>query len=591
VLSRWLEHQRYQSERVALEQVVDRATSGDEAAIAELQDAFVGPLPIGTGGRRGLCGPGPNRMNAVVLRETAHGLVLALRTEEFGADLGAGSPRVAIAYDTRRNSAEFARLVAGQLAAEGCEVLLLTAPRPTPQLALFMRRQACHAGVVISASHNPPSDNGIKIYGPDGAQVLAETAKALMDGILQAAEQELPGLDGGEDRVEEVDPAQDPRADAAYHAYVLEQGVTAGSLADSKLKVVFTPLHGVGHTSVMPVLLRRDVDAAAVERQCDPDGGRFSTVPTANPEVPESMAMAIEQARSSGADIVMACDPDADRLGACVPGGDDWLAIDGNRLGVLILDHLLESSPSLPDDGWILTTMVTSPLIAKLARARDVECIDDLLVGFKHHAGMVRERPQRPLIYGCEESHGYIRGNDIRDKDGAIAALLLTECAAACKHAGQTLLARLDRIWGQYGYHREQTANLWARGQAGREAIAAVMKAWRNDPPSELARLAVIECSDRNAEDRKRTGSPTRDLAGNVLAFELAAGDLACRLVLRPSGTEPKLKLYAMASASPTMDLETAKREVDALAERVLDDAKQRAERIMAPLLPESPGA
>lgn len=591
VLVRWLTDDRFASEREALEQLVGRAVGGDGDARAELEDAFSGPLPIGTGGRRGKCGPGPNRVNAVVLRETAHGLVLALKDADFWPEPGP-RPGVAIAFDTRRDSAAFAQLVGAQLAAGGCEVVLLDAPRPTPQLSFFMRARGCAAGIVISASHNPPGDNGIKIYGPDGAQVLAESDRALMRGIVAAGESPVPELDlDAAAGVEAIDPATG--SDAAYHAYVLAQGTSGAGdgLADSGLKVVFTPLHGVGHTSVVPVLRARGVSVSTVERQCDPDGGRFSTVESANPEVAASMQMAIEQARTEGADLVLASDPDADRLGACVPAAKDpagdWHPIDGNRLGVLMLDHVLRTA-SLPARGWVLTTMVSSPLIATLARAHDVDVVDDLLVGFKHHAGMVREQPDRPVIFACEESHGYLRGNEIRDKDGAIAALLLTECAAACKREGKDLLARLDAIWAEHGYHRERTENLWAHGQTGREAIAAVMAAWRAEPPTAFGGLSVRAMVDKRAPDRARTGSPTRDLEGNVLSFELAAGEIACRLVLRPSGTEPKLKLYALARARPGGDLEAAKREVDAMVGKVLADAKARARRVMEPLMPSS---
>lgn len=554
-------------------------------------------LPIGTGGRRGPCGPGPNRVNAVVLRETAHGLHLAVASGSFGVDSTEGL-RLAVAYDTRRDSAEFAALVSAQLAADGWQVLLLGAPRPTPQLSFLLRQQGCHAGIVISASHNPAPDNGIKIYGPDGAQVLGASDRALMEGILAAGEARLPEVDGaalarGElpPAVERIDPASDPRGDAAYHAYVLEQGVVDGSLEAAGLSAVFTPLHGVGHTAVVPVLRARGVEVHPVERQCDPDGGRFSTVKSANPELPDSMAMGIELARQTGATLVLATDPDADRLGACVPVGDDWVPINGNQLGVLMLDQVLRAG-SLPEGGWVLTTMVSSPLIATLARASGVDVIDDLRVGFKHHAGMVREQPDRAVVFACEESHGFLRGNEIRDKDGAIAALLLAECAAGCKREGKDLLQRLDEIWAMHGYHRETTANLWAHGLKGREAIDAVMAAFRAQPPTEIGGLEVRASFDRADEGRERTGSPTRDMPGNVLGYELAAGRLGCRLVLRPSGTEPKLKLYALAHGGGGLDataLADSKREVDALTQRVLDDARTRAEGIMAPILGEAP--
>lgn len=596
-VARWLEDPFYADVRDVLAATVTAAAgssaeegAGDaSAALAELEDAFSGPLPIGTGGRRGPCGAGPNRVNAALMRETASGLVTALRESGDRA-------KVAIVYDTRASSRHFALVVAAALAAEDVAVTLLDAARPTPQLSYLARQLGCGAGIVISASHNPPTDNGIKIYGPDGAQVLGERDARLMRGIVAAGEEptSLPAIDldaiaEGEvpAGVESLDPEQ---ADARYHAYVLEQGAVDGDLADAGLGVVFTPLHGVGHTSVLPVLRARGIAVAVVEAQL-PDDGVFSTVESANPESPAAFELALAQARETGADLVMATDPDADRLGAFVRDGDGAYAfVDGNRLGVLMLDHVLRELGSGSTraaaelaDGWVLTTLVTSPLIARVARSRDVAVVDDLLVGFKHHAGAQAEHDARPLVFACEESHGYLRGNEVRDKDGAIAALLLAECAAVCKRAGHTLFDRLDAIWAEHGYHREKTANLYAHGTAGRRAIAAVMDRLRSEPPAGFAGLTVESIVDRSQP--RSTGSTTRDLPGDVLVYELGDGARSCRLVFRPSGTEPKIKVYALASAVAGGELAAARASVDALIEHVLEDAAGFAERVMAPVL------
>ncbi|HEY8380129.1 MAG TPA: hypothetical protein VIK91_26750, partial [Nannocystis sp.] len=420
-LSRWLSEPRYAEERPALTALVAEAAAGSATARAEILDAFSQVLPIGTGGRRGQVGPGPNRFNKVVVRETAQGLVAAMRA-------AGDTPQVVVVYDTRTHSRQFAFAAAEQCAAGGLTVILLDAPRPTPQLSFLVRRLGCGAGIVISASHNPPGDNGIKIYGPDGAQVLGQRDAALMRAILSVTE--LPPLQAEQRRqIHVLDPERvAAEADPPYHAYVRAQGVTP-DLAQAGLKVVFTPLHGVGHTSVLPALRARGIEVLPVERQCDPDGGRFSTVRSANPEAPESMAMAVKLAEETGADLVLATDPDADRLGACVRGRDGaFVPLDGNRLGVLMLDHVLAHA-RLPDNGWVLTTLVTTPLIATMARARGRLAVDDLLVGFKHHAGMAAEHPERTIVFACEESHGYNRGDEVRDKDGAVAALLLAEAA------------------------------------------------------------------------------------------------------------------------------------------------------------------
>ncbi len=574
-IAAWSTDPRYAEDKAALAELLARARGGDEAALAELEDAFAGPLPIGTGGRRGAVGVGPNRMNATLVRETAHGVAMLVRDEGVPA-------KVAVVYDTRTHSRTFALAVADQLAACDLQVILLDAPRPTPELAFLVRRERCGAGIVISASHNPPGDNGIKIYGADGAQVLGARDRALMAAIERAMTLPLPTSTPAQRGAIAVAVAEEvARFDAPYHAFVAAQGVVAGDLAATGVKVAFTPLHGVGHTAVVPILRARGVDVVVVEDQL-PDGGRFATVASANPELPESLARVVEVARESGADLALATDPDADRLGACArTDAGDIEFIDGNRLGALMLDHVLRHA-SLPADGIVLTTLVTSPLVATLARAAGVDVVDDLLVGFKHHAGMMAES-DRPLVFACEESHGYVRGNEVHDKDGAIAALLLAELAATSKSQGRTLFAELDRIFMIHGYHRETTANLYAYGAAGREAIAGLVQSWRRSPPAEFGGLRVVSTEDRSLP--RNTGSTTRDLPGNVLVFELAAeGGLACRLVVRPSGTEPKAKVYALGrgpAVATAAELAQVRERVDALVQRVLDDARTRADAVM----------
>ncbi len=589
MILRWASEPAYASFRSELARLIEQALSGPGAepglsALAELEDAFSGPLPIGTGGRRGPVGVGPNRVNTQVMRETALGLAAAIRDPGFGVGDQRG---VVIVYDTRASSREFALEVAATLTSRGIEVALVDEPRPTPELSFLVRHRSAAAGVVISASHNPPTDNGIKIYGPDGAQVLGERDRLLMQHIVRAGAGEV---------LPEVDPPAHTEvlgaehADAPYLAYVLAQGVVEGSLADSGLCLTFSPLHGVGHSSVLPVLRARGLEPIVVESQL-PDEGRFGTVKSANPEAPAAFARSLELARARGADLSLATDPDADRLGAVARDrSGEYQFIDGNRLGVLMLDHVLRElaarkHPSLRD-GWVLTTLVTSPLIAKLARAHGVGVVDDLLVGFKYHAGAQAEGDPRPLLFACEESHGYLRGNEIRDKDGAIAALLLSERAAVVKRSGDTLFEALAAIWREHGYHREKTGNLYAEGSVGRRAIAAVMQQLREQPPTTMAGLAVIDRSDRSKP--RSTGSPTRDLPGDVLVFELSGEGRGCRLVYRPSGTEPKIKVYALAHGRPGLDGDAAARErdeVDALIDRVLAEAEQRATAIMRPLL------
>ncbi len=576
-VSRWLTESRFRSERDALEALVRAAAQGDTAAGAELLDAFDGPLPIGTGGRRGACGPGTNRMNVAVLRETAQGLAAAMRAE--------GVPmQAAVVFDTRRDSKPFAAAVADQLAACGVDVLLVDDARPTPLLSHIVRARGCGAGVVISASHNPAGDNGIKIYGPDGAQVLGRRDKALMKGITDAMTAPLTprGEDAG--TVTVLSGTSVAEVDAPYLRWVKAQA-TLGDLSDAQLRVVFTPLHGVGESSVVPVLEALGVEVHVVDAQ-RPDGGAFGTVTSANPEQPDALALARALAIELDADLVIANDPDADRVGALAKDAGVWTFIDGNRLAVIMLDHVLRHiEPS--EDSWVLTTLCTTPLVGALARAAGVEVVDDLLVGFKHHAGMMEEQPRRHLEFATEEAHGYLRGDDVHDKDGAVASVMLAEAAALAKRHGRSVFDQLREVWARLGYHKETTANIYAHGAVGREAITTLVERWRTEPPAAFGGLAVV-----SAEDRLRprsTGSVTRDLPGNVLVFELQAeGAAACRLVVRPSGTEPKAKLYALArSTGPTSAdrLDAVREEIDGVVESVLADARARAEAVMRPVL------
>ena len=579
---RWLTEATYAEFHDELKAEVDRAVAGDTEARASLADAFEGPLPIGTGGRRGLVGPGPNRINPIVLRETARGLVAAMRDE--------GVPmKVAVAFDTRRDSHAFARVVSRQLASDGVSVLLIDAARPTPQLSYVVRDRGCGAGIVISASHNPPGDNGIKIYGPDGAQVLGARDKALMAAIRQAMTEALPPLDPDADARIELLPLAE--VDAAYHQFIRDQGVApAETMAGAGLSVVFTPLHGVGHTAVVPALQGTGVELHLVERQCDPDGGRFSTVRSANPESPESMELGRQLAEEKGAQLVIATDPDADRLGALALDGDGkFQAIDGNRLGVLMFDHVLRHAER-PPNAWVLTTLVTTPLIGIMARDAGIEVVDDLLVGFKHHAGMQAEQPDKTVFFGCEESHGFMRGDHVHDKDGAVAARLLVEAAAMGRSEGLTLFGMLERVWCQHGYHRERTENLYAHGAAGREAIGELMRQLRAHPPPSVAGLKVVRVEDRTVP--RNTGSVTRDLPGNVLLYDLegtrGGRKARCRLTVRPSGTEPKAKVYALAGSEGGLEpsqIAAVQAEVDGLVDDVLAEARARAEAIMASVL------
>jgi phosphoglucomutase len=601
----WATDRRYASERGELGELLRRVEDREPGGLDDLLDAFAGPLPIGTGGRRGLVGPGPNRINRVVLRETAIGIARVVQAR-------GEVRRAVVVYDTRRDSARFARLVAEVLAELGFEAHLLDEPRPTPQLSFLVRAWSAGAGVVISASHNPPTDNGIKVYGADGAQVIGALDKALMAAIEAASAEPFPV--GTHDTVigeDEWDPVQTRsvsantlvvwrgdqlalHADAPYHTWVSAQGVGPSRLDASALSVVYTPLHGVGLHGLVPVLeargLSRGVDLHLVTAQCDDDAGRFSTVASPNPEDPRSMLLAAALAEEVGADLVLATDPDGDRIGAMARRRDGTLAhFDGNQLAALTLAHVLARGAH---DGVVISTMVTTPLVATMARAAGLQVVDDLLVGFKHHAAMLEELPGVPLVLACEESHGLVRGRDVRDKDGCVGGLLLAEAAAAAKSRGETLWDVLHGVWQQHGYHREQQVSLVAPGSKGRAAIARLMAAWRATPPSDLAGKDFELVEDRLVH--RETGSTTRDLRADVLVFDdlpvgtddkRSAQQVRVRLVVRPSGTEPKAKLYVLArgeTGGSADALDVVRSRVDAVVDAVAAAAKRHALQVMS---------
>jgi phosphomannomutase len=579
---RWIVDEHYACVRDELLKLEARAQAGEGDARDELVDAFSRELPIGTGGRRGPVGPGPNRMNVVTLQETVYGLCLAMQAQ---GDV----PRVVLTYDTRRESRFFAHVAARQIAGFGMQALLLDAPRSTPELSFMVRHLSCGAGIMISASHNPPGDNGIKIYGPDGAQVLGERDATLMKMIVEKGPQ-APALvaelverdDHGQSKVPGIAFVAVEIEDVAYANYVKQQALLQSEATMSQLRMTFTPLHGVGHTIVVPLLRDLGVDVRPVEAQCDPDGGRFSTVKSANPEAPEAFEMALKLAREIDADLAVATDPDADRMGAFArDASGEFAFLDGNRLAVVLLEHVLAHEPKRAEN-WVVTTMVTTPLLRKMARACDVDIVDDLQVGFKHHAAMVAEEPHRRLILACEESHGYCRGTGVRDKDGACAVLLLAEAAAHAKSQGHSLWQVLRRVWQRFGYHREITRSIQASGASGREKIAKAMAAWRRSPPEELAGLKRIAFRDCLVPGT--TSSPTRNLVGDVIALEFGAGEKTCRVVLRPSGTEPKIKFYVLigGGAVESQHLDREIETIDALAKRVADAALDAVRAAMA---------
>ena len=482
--------------RAELEDLIERGET------AELEDRFSGDLEFGTAGLRGALGAGPNRMNRVVVLRAAAGLAA------YVAEHGGGS--VVIGYDARHDSDVFARDTAEVMTGAGLSAYTLPRPLPTPLLAYAIRDLGCVAGVMVTASHNPPQDNGYKVYLGDGSQIVPPADEEIAAQIRAVgAVADIPRGDGGEVLGDEVLDR--------YLAAVVE---LAGD-GPRDLTIVYTPLHGVGGSSVVRALKEAGFAAphvATAQAEPDPD---FPTVAFPNPEEPGAMDLAMALAEEVGADLVVANDPDADRCAVAVPGPHGWQMLRGDEVGALLGDHLL----GLRREGVYATSIVSSSLLGKMARAEG-QPYAETLTGFKW-IGRVPD-----LAFGYEEALGYcVDPAHVKDKDGVSALLMICDIAARAKAAGRTLRDELDDLARRFGLHATDQLSVRMDDLA---AILAVVDRLRDQPPSSLGGLAVEQVDDLN----RGSGSvpPT-----NGLRFHLADG---ARVVVRPSGTEPKIKCY-----------------------------------------------
>ena len=527
--------------------------------IDELVRLFWREIPFGTGGRRGVMASlGTATINARTIAESAHGLAEHLK------DSGLAGGQVAVAHDTRHRSSEFARLTATTLAAHGFAVLEFDGFRATPTLSFTVRHLDCVAGVVISASHNPPSDNGFKAYWTHGGQVLPPHDSGIVDCVTRS--ETIPTLDYDQAFADGRIRRLDPEIDHAYQQAVLATRLPASTSAGpvpSDLPALFTPLNGVGGRSILPVLHTAGfIGVAMFAEQAEPDGD-FASVPDQlpNPERFEVFGPAIAAARAAGQVLVMASDPDADRLAVAAPDtAGNWQVITGNQLAAILLDHILRHR-RLPPDAYALSTLVTTPMIGVLCRAFGVQPIDDLLVGFKHISREIEDRGPAGFVFGCEESIGYLAGTYCRDKDAAGAALLVADIALELHGNRQTLWHRLDEIFDRHGRIDEFQHAVSAHGPTGRDRIESVMHSLRHEPPASIGghHWQRVRDYDRHEVRRLPGNSSIESLpapSSNLLVFE-SLGDSTTEtnspvvtLAARPSGTEPKIKFYGFARQS-----------------------------------------
>ncbi|MGE0609513.1 MAG: phospho-sugar mutase [Pirellulales bacterium] len=515
-----------------------------------LDDVFWTIIPFGTGGRRGKMYPiGSNAINDRTIGESAQGLA------DYIKQAVPGPHSCAIAYDTRHRSRDFAELCAGIMAANGFKVYFMDGYRSTPSLSVAVRHKHCSCGIMVTASHNPPSDNAVKAYWSTGGQLLPPHDTGVIERVMSTQTiLRIPfaeALESGK-----VEYCQD-EVDTAYQA-----GMKAQSLGGPRdLRIVYSPMHGVGASSVMPILAAvgfRDVELFGPH--ATPDGD-FPNVPghVSNPENPATFDSMITRAKEAGADIVLSTDPDADRLGCAaplVPGGE-WKTFTGNQIAALLAEYVLsrrKASGLLSPEHYLIKTIVTTEMIRRIGTSYGVATHGDLMVGFKWIGGLMDVLGPAKFVLGTEESHGYLVGDYARDKDAAVAAMLLAELAAETKANKQTLHQKLEALFWQHGVHAEKTVSKTMPGSEGMARMREIMARLRTTPPRTIADQPVMRVRDyeqRPAMLPGQDGQPVAAPPGDVIVIYLKGeGNF---VAVRPSGTEPKVKFYLFAYEPPEL--------------------------------------
>lgn len=512
---------------------------------AEIRERFYRDLEFGTGGLRGVIGAGSNRMNIYTIRRATQGLANYVKASFE-------NPSVAISYDSRIKSVAFAQAAAAVLAGNGIKVHIYSELMPTPCLSWAVRALHCSAGIMVTASHNPSKYNGYKAYGADGCQMTLEAAEKVLS--------EINSLDMFEDvTYADFDQAVTDGMIAyieqsvieEYYKNVLAQGIHTDLCADSGLKIVYTPLNGTGNKPVREVLSRIGIqDVTVVKEQENPDGN-FPTCPYPNPEIREALELGLKYCDEIKPDLLLATDPDADRVGIAVPDGDDYALFSGNEVGALLLEYICsqrKANGTLPENPICVKTIVTTDLVRKIANEYGLETIE-VLTGFKfigEQIGLLEEKNQENrYVFGFEESYGYLAGSYVRDKDAVVASMLICEMAAYYRTQGISLLQARENLYRKYGVFRHSLQSFAFEGESGMNKMNALMQELRNNRPETIGGLKVVSVSDYITSETLDIASgqkmPITLPKSNVLVFDLEQG---AKVVIRPSGTEPKIKSY-----------------------------------------------
>lgn len=540
----------------------------------EIKERFYKNLEFGTAGLRGIIGAGSNRMNSYVVGQATQGLANQLIKTNPDAD----EISVAIAYDSRIKSDEFAKVSAAILAANGIKVYLFEELKPVPELSFTVRYKKTTAGIVITASHNPAKYNGYKVYGADGAQLNPELAAIVLDEI------------GKTDMFKDVKTCDFDKAVAdgkivmigddvenAYLDCVAAQSINSDLIREKgdSLTFVYTPFHGSGNKPVRKILKRMGFDNVVVVKEQELPDGRFPTVKSPNPENKEGFTIAIEYAKKCGADLIIGTDPDADRVGIIVKNKNgEYNTYTGNQVGAMLTEYILSSLKSrgeLADDAYVVKTIVTTNLTKAICDNYGVE-MKEVLTGFKFIGEKIKESEETgkgTYIFGFEESYGYLKGTYARDKDAVVATMLIAEMTLWCKENGSSLAEFMDGIYAKYGRYIEYVESVVMEGIDGSEKIAAIMDKLRTDTPTSIGGKKVMAVRDYETSVRTEIKSGTTEEIllpkSNVIYLELEDGN---NFIVRPSGTEPKIKLYCLLRGKDSAAAE------DLLA-KVKDDIKK----------------
>lgn len=545
-----------------------KAIEGEEK---EIEDRFYKELAFGTGGLRGVIGAGTNRMNIYTVRKATQGLANYIIKQQ-GEKKG-----IAIAYDSRNMSPEFAKETALCMAGNGIKAYLFDSLRPTPELSFALRQLGCIAGVVITASHNPAEYNGYKVYWEDGAQITYPKDEEIITEVnrvtdyvsvksITEEEAKQKGL------LEYIGKEMDDRYMEALKQLVLSKDAIKNQA--KSLKIVYTPLHGTGNIPVRRILKELGFEQVWVVKEQELPDGNFTTVPYPNPEDKKAFELALQLAKEVDADLILATDPDADRLGIYAKDSKtgEYKSFTGNMSGALILEYELsrrKELKSLPKNGAIVTTIVSGKMAKEIAKAYDVTLIETL-TGFKYIGEQIKlfeQKKDYEFLFGYEESYGCLVGTHARDKDAVVAVMALCEAAAYYKEKGMDLCEQMNHLYETYGYYKEELVTVTLKGQDGAKKIQSMMEQIRKNPPTNIGDYQVEEFRDYKEGTRKNMADGTKKETGlpksNVLYFQLEQGAWCC---VRPSGTEPKIKFYIGVRGE---SLEGASTSLQALTEAV----------------------